>query len=726
MIFDALNMGWRNRVPLILQSEAAECGLACLAMLAGYHGYETNLLALRQRFSLSLRGANLKHLIDIAQKLNFSTRAIRIELEDLAYLPTPAILHWNMNHFVVLVSVNTSADGSLKHIVIHDPGSGECTCNAAEVAQRFTGIALEIAPAAGFEARQEKQALSITHLLGHIRGLSGAVVQIVALALGLELLALAAPFYMQLVVDSALLSADRQLLTLLALGFGLLLVIQTTLSLMRSWMLLVLSTHMNLQWLANIFHHLIRLPLAFFEKRHLGDVMSRFNSVQAIQRTLTTSFIEAMLDGILALSTLTMMFIYSPGLSALVLAFAVLYAVLRFAFYSPLRRANEESLNMAAREQTMMMESLRAIQSIKLFAHENQRQQRWYNALASTTNRQVRFQKIGLGFSFGRQLLNGLENVLVIWLGAKLAMNNVFSVGMLFAFISYKTTFSTRIFALVDKWMELKMVGLQAERLADIVLTAPDTCHSENERLSLHQASPESLALSVRNLGFRYADGEPWIIKNCSFDIQSGESLALIGASGCGKTTLVKLMLGLLTPTEGEIYINGQPLSQFGMQAYRSHIAAVMQDDQLLSGSILDNLSFFDQKPDMERVSRCAQMAAISSDIENMPMAWQTLIGDMGSSLSGGQKQRLLLARALYRQPKLLFLDEATSHLDVTREAEVNQAVSQLAITRVIVAHRPETIKSADRVIEMAKGEIVRDLRRTPAGEDLDKEKNVQ
>jgi len=248
------------------------------------------------------------------------------------------------------------------------------------------------------------------------------------------------------------------------------------------------------------------------------------------------------------------------------------------------------------------------------------------------------------------------------------------------------------------------------ERLADIVLAPPEDDQALPEALP-----PQDVRIEVRNLSFRYAEGEPWVLRDCSFSIAPGESVAIIGASGCGKTTLVKLLLGLLKPSEGSIHVGGHDLHKLGARNVRAIVGAVMQDDQLFAGSIADNIGFFDPEFDLGRVEQAARLAAVHEDIAAMPMGYHGLIGDMGSSLSGGQKQRIILARALYRQPKLLFLDEATSHLDVGNEQLVNTAIRRLQVTRVIVAHRPETIASADRVLVMEQGRIVQELRPQPA-----------
>jgi ATP-binding cassette subfamily B protein RaxB len=300
-----------------------------------------------------------------------------------------------------------------------------------------------------------------------------------------------------------------------------------------------------------------------------------------------------------------------------------------------------------------------------------------------------------LTFGVVNTFLVAIENAAILYLGAKLVMSNQFSVGMLVAFISYKDQFVSRISALIDTAISFKMLGIQSERLADIVLTAPEET-AEHEVLGREALAP---TIEVRNVSFRYAQGEPWVLRNVHMMIEAGESVAIAGPSGCGKTTLLKIMLGQLQPEEGEILVGGIPLKQLGLKHYREQIGVVMQDDQLFAGSLAENIAFFDPQTDQSRLEAAAKLAAIHDDIVRMPMGYNTLAGDMGTGLSGGQKQRVLLARALYKKPRILFLDEATSSLDTNTELKVNQAVKRLSMTRITIAHRPQTLEMAGRLV---------------------------
>ena len=684
----------------IVQSEAAECGLACLAMVASHHGNRIGLRELRRRHSLSLKGATLSQLMDIAAKMGFMCRPLRLDLEHLAELKLPCILHWDLNHFVVLTRVHK------RHVTVLDPALGKRVLALADFSQHFTGIALELSPGADMRPSAPPPAIAISQLTGRVSGLWRALGLILLLSLALELFVLLAPFFRQWVVDQVLIAADRDLLTVLGIGFGFALLLQSGIGVVRGWAVIHLSNRLGLQWTGNVFSHLIRLPVDFYEKRHLGDITSRMGSVQAIQRTLTTSFVEALIDGVMAIVTLGMMLLYSWKLALVTLLAVGLYLSARALAFRAFRNGTERQLIASAHQQSHLMESIRGVQSIKIAGRETLRSSGYYNLMNETINRDVWLARFGLAFNSTSQLIFGMERIAVVWIGAVLAMQNIFSVGMLIAYLAYKDQFAQRIGGLIDKWMEFRMLRLHGERLSDIVLTEPE---ATGER-SCGQDLPAELRIEVEGLGFRYASGEPWVLRNCNLTIGPGESVAIIGASGCGKTTLLKLLLGLLTPTEGQIRIGGIPMHKIGMEHYRRVIGAVMQDDQLFAGSISDNISFENENVDEDRIMEAARLAAVHDDIAAMPMGYNSLIADMGTSLSGGQKQRVILARALYRKPQLLFLDEATSHLDVERERLVNDAVRQLDLTRVIIAHRPETIASADRVLVMHAGAIVREL----------------
>lgn len=697
---DAISLRLGRKLPLFLQTEATECGLACLAMVLGYHGYRSNLTELRRRFNVSLKGITLKHIIQTADELKLGSRAIRLELEDLAKLKLPCILHWNLNHFVVLKSVHKN------RLTLHDPSHGVRHLSLNEASRFFTGIALELWPNNGFEKQEAKPRIKLLSMLGKVTGLYRSLSQVLLLALALEVFSLASPFFLQWTIDNVLVSEDSNLLKTLVIGFGLLMLMQQAVTGIRAWVMMHMSTMLSVQWRANVFSHLLRLPIQYFEKRHLGDIVSRFGAVDNLQHTLTAAFFSTILDGLMSIATLALMFIYSPTLACIALIAMALYAFGRWVWYRPLRNATEEQIIHAARQESHFLETVRGIRPLKLFQRQNERRSAWLGLLVEQINAGLRTQKLQLMYVQLNGLLFGMENIISVWFGASMVMSGQFSVGVLMAYTAYKTQFVGRVASLIDHLFELHMLQLQGERLADIVIHPPEDSRAKIDSATL---AAREASIEIKGLMYRYSEQEPFVLDGLDLWIAEGESVAITGSSGSGKSTLISLMLGILHPSSGQIRVAGIDLDRMGMDAFREMVGTVMQDDVLFAGSLAENISFFEPNTDMGWIIQCAEMAAIHSEIEAMPMGYNTLVGDMGTVLSGGQKQRILLARALYKKPRILFLDEATSHLDVLCEQKVNNAIRALHMTRIIVAHRPETIASADRTIILDSGRKISD-----------------
>lgn len=685
----------RRRVPVHLQGEAAECGLTCLAMVASFHGRETSVGELRRAHPVSIKGATLVRLVEVARAIGLRGQAVRVELDDLRRIRAPAVLHWNFNHFVVLTRV---AGG---RVWINDPQIGETAVTWEEASRRFTGVALELSPAADFARKASHEAPSLRALTGPVEGLPGALSYVLLLSLLAQAVLLAAPFHLQWTIDAALLSGDTGLVFVLGSGFLVLVVLQVLIGAARAWAASRIATALGTVWQANVFAHMLRLPVAYFERRSVGDVVSRAGSVQSIQRVLSTSFVEAMIDGLMAIVALAVMLAYSVSLFALSVAAALLYIVVRSVAFGKLRHASQQQVVTGAKQQAHFLESIRGIQSIRVAGAEGKRYATWTRLLGNTMEHDLQVARLRLVFSAVSQAIFGIERVAVIWMGSYVVLEGGLSVGMLLAYIAYREIFSSRMSALVDRIVEFRMLRVHRERLADIVLSEP--VRESGADLPDPDRPP---GIRLDNVSFRYAEGEPWVLRHCNLTVPAGESLAICGPSGAGKSTLIKLMLGLLEPTEGEVLINGRSLASIALLQLYRRAGIVLQDDQLFAGSLQDNVALLADSGDGLAVEEACRLAGIHDEIIRMPMGYQTLVGDMGSSLSGGQKQRVLLARALCKKPSILFLDEATSHLDLTKERLINQSVRALQMTKVIVAHRAETIASADHVVELVDGAL--------------------
>lgn len=687
----------RSRIRLVRQNEIAECGLAALTMIAGYHGLDVDLGSMRRRFALSLRGAPLRSLMLIADRIGLTARAVKLPLEQIGNLQLPAILHWDLNHYVVIEKVGRS------RALIHNPDGRSGWMSTSEISRHFTGVALELRPSSSFERARRRDRLTLSDIRAGAVGLRRALLQTLVLSIILQAFVLASPYYMQIAIDDALPALDLDLLTVLAVGFALFTLVNVAAGFLRTFVLLVAGSSLGLGVSTSVARRLFRLPIDWFEKRHTGDVLSRFQSVAPIQTLLTQGAVAGVIDGIMAILTLALMTWYSAILATLALAAFVVYMVIRAVTFALERDANEAFIVSHGKEQTTMIETVRGISTLRLFGHETARHAFWQTRLVDAVNAQLRISRIGAWQSSGNTLVFGLETVLSVWIAIRLVITGSgFSIGMVFAYLAYKQQFMTKAASLIDQAIALRMLGLHLERLSDIALADEDASFGRNQDIETDLLGE----IEFRGVFYRYGPTDPIILENVTFSISRGEHVAITGPSGGGKSTLVKLMLGLIEPSRGEVLVDGQPLSHFGRKSFHRQVAAVMQEDNLFAGSLAENIALYDQDMDLEQIVVAAGMASIHEEIIQMPMKYETLVGDMGSTLSGGQKQRILLARALYRRPKLLVMDEGTAQLDAAHESAINAAIAGMGITRVIIAHRQETIRMADRVLLLDKGRL--------------------
>ena len=690
-LLNKLSFSNRRKLPVILQSEGAECGLACICMIANYYGHKVDLFTIRKKYPISLKGANLKQLIGIGAQLNLTGRPVKVELDKLESLNTPVILHWDLNHFVVLKKVTKTG------LVIHDPGKGEVFYSWAKASKSYTGIALELRPTESFKGRNEETKLGFGVLWRSITGLKRSLSQILILSITIQLLMLVSPYFIQLVVDNVVVTNDRNFLLVLGIGFSLLMLLQVATKAFRSWVILFLRTTLGIQLISNLFNHLLRLPMTWFGKRFIGDIISRFQSLDYIKRLLSEGFVEGAIDGVMAILTLVMMFIFSPLLAFITVVAVSIYAITRTILYPKLRNATKESLQLRASADGLFYESVRSVQPVKIFSGESIRQSKLENANADWMNADIKVGRVTIAVDTFQELLYGLEYVLLIWIGGMLVLDESLTLGMLFAFLAYRQQFALSSQTLLEKVFEWRMMGLHLARIADIAL------EDQEEALETEHPALTNVAgkIELRNVSFQYNENEPFLFRDLNLTIEAGECVVLTAPSGFGKTTLMKIIMGLMSPTEGQVLLDGKDIKTIGLNNYRAVTSAVMQGDNLLSGSIGENISFFSIEQDLELLEEAAKDAHIYDDIEAMPMGFHSLAGDMGSTLSGGQVQRVLIARALYKKPKVLFLDEASSALDVQTERNINRVLKNMGVTRIMIAHRKETIEMADRIIDL-------------------------
>jgi len=667
-----------------------------MAMVASYFGHAITLAELRRKFSTSQRGADLASLMNTADAIGLSSRPLRLELDEFDQLKLPAILHWNLQHYVVLRKITR------RKIWIHNPSTGLEVLSIADAGRCFSGVALELIPTPAFERRKVVERVRLGDLFSRMRGLIPSIIQLFLLSLVIQLFSAISPILNQLVIDEVIGKGDLDLLSTVAIGMVGLMLTTVAVNLLQGYVGLYLGVQLAFQMSVNLLRHVFRLPVSWFERRHIGDIMSRFDSLSPVQAVFTSSLGTIVLNGITLCIVVTMMMLYSSLLGAIEVGTLALLFVVRLASFPYLRRMSFEGLHLTARLQSTFLETLRGARTFKVFGRERERLAVWQNEKAAVINNSVRTSRFGIFGTAGSAVLTGLQQVTIWFLGAKMVIGGHMSLGMLFAFQAYAAMFTNSAGALVSQFFVFRTLNIHLERLADIVHAEPE---KGADQFAGHGHGLRG-AIAVRDLSFRYSEQDPWIVQNVDLGIEAGTFVCIVGPSGQGKTTLLKLLLGIYEPAAGEVLVDGRSLHAFGVRAFRSQIGVVMQDDQLFGGSIADNIAFFDADLDMEKVEKAARDAQVHNDIMRLPMAYMSLVGDMGSILSGGQKQRVLIARALFRNPKILFMDEGTANLDAENEVRVMDVLRSLDITRVFVGHSPAAMAGADRLLMVCDGAV--------------------
>lgn len=688
-----------RKLRLVHQTETSECGLACLAMISGYFGCDISLSELRQKYAVSLKGLSLSGLIKIARQIGLNATAIKCDLQHLKQIDGPALLHWNFEHFVILENIN---HGKYK---IFDPSRGILNLNEKEVSNMFTGIVVQFSPGMNFAERRTDSKLGLIDVIGSLKGFKISITQILLISVILEIFVLSQPVLIKRIVDTGLQEGITEIVFKL---FGLLLIIATALGVtryLRDYSIINIGTSLNREIVYSIFNKTMKLPLSFFEKRPIGHLIDRYRVIDQIQRFLTSSLPASIIDGIMTLVSLAFVFWLSWQLGLLSIITLVTYFFSRTYGHTILRNSELAYLNAKGEESGYLIETLRCIQTIKTNNIEDSRLNNWsslYTTLMIADRRLGSWQSI---FGSIKVFLTGINIAFFILFSLTSQSDGTLTAGTVLALLLYNSHFIFRSTQLVEKYFEYKLLELQLNRIDDVIST-------NDESIELDQAervieSKIMGQLTVNDLHFSYSVSDGKLLNGVNFNIEPGDFVAITGQNGAGKTTLMKLILGLYCPEKGEIQYDGVSLKEINLRNLRSQIGCVTQDDELLTGTVAENIALFDPQMDVDLVEKCAEIACVKRDIESMPMGYNTKSGDLGSPFSEGQKQKILLARALYKQPSILLMDEGTANLDSASEKGILDNLKNLPITKIFIAHRSETIKRASRVLILENGVIV-------------------
>ncbi|SNR23554.1 peptidase domain-containing ABC transporter [Flavobacterium sp. ov086] len=695
------------------QADYKDCGPTCLKIIAKHYGKTINIQELRDFSETTREGSNLLFLSDAAEKIGFRTLGAKLSAQRLDEAPLPCVLHWNQNHYVVLYKIKKGI------YYISDPAFGLIQYhkeeflkfwignNADESTEEGIALLLEATPKffqTDFD-KEDHKGLGFKLLSQYILRYKSFLIQLSIGLLASSLLQLIFPFLTQSIVDIGIQNQNIHFIYLILFAQLFLFAGRTGLELIRSWILLHLSTRINISLISDFFIKLMNLPISFFDVRMTGDIMQRINDHRRIEKILTTSSINVLfsvinmfvMGGVLAYFNLQIFFVFFIG-SFFYFGWITLFLKRREAL--DYKRFAEVS-----QEQSKVMELINGMQEIKLHNAEKQKRWGWEYVQARLFRVSIKGLILEQTQTIGSSVINELKNIFIIFLSAKLVIDGSITLGMMLAISSIVGSLNGPIAQLIEFVRELQDAKISLARLSEIHEKEDET---EQE---VHQTSevPYDSDIEIKNLSYRYLGSDIPVLDNLSLIIPANKVTAIVGVSGSGKTTLMKLLLKFYEPEKGEINIGNSQLRNISQKAWRSNIGAVMQEGFIFSDTIANNIAIGVDKVDKERLVYAADVANIKEYISGLPLGYNTKIGSEGTGMSTGQKQRLLIARAVYKNPEILFFDEATSALDANNEKEIMRKLDIFFKdkTVVVIAHRLSTVMNADQIVVLDKGKII-------------------
>ncbi|HEY9801359.1 MAG TPA: peptidase domain-containing ABC transporter [Leptolyngbyaceae cyanobacterium] len=694
---------WRHLTrsyPFYVQQSATDCGAACLVMICNYWGKHFSLNRLREMTNINRHGASLTALAAAAESLGFAARPVKASLDKLAEQSLPAIAHWEGKHFIVVYEITN------KRVIVCDPAIGQRSLTRKEFLAGWTGFSLLLQPTVRLNDTQD-ETTSVWKFFELLKPHYGVLIEVFIASVLMQLFGLITPIFTQLLLDRVL--VQRSVVTLNAVGLGMIIfgLFNITMNGVRAYLLSHTANRISVSLLVGFIQHTFRLPLSYFESRYVGDIVSRIQENQKIQRFLTGQTLSVMLDMLTLVIYLAMMFWYSWQMALFVLITVPPFFILALASTSILRRISREVFNAGAEENSYIIQSLTGIRTVRSLAIEQTVRWRWEELLNILVKKAFNAQIIGIRLSIISGAINTFVSAALMWFGAWQVIQGELTIGQLVAFNMLVGNVLSPFQRLSQLWNQFQEILISTERINDVLEAEPEEDLQHQPRTPLARIRGH---IRFQNVTFRYhPESETNVLENISFEIQPEQMVALVGRSGSGKTTLSKLILGLYPPTEGKVLIDGCDVTGISLRSLRSQVGVVDQDTFLFGGTIRENIAIAHPEASLAEIMQAAKLAGADEFIQQLPMGYESQIGEGGGMLSGGQRQRLAIARALMGNPSLLLFDEATSHLDSESERIIQNNLKTILKERtsVIIAHRLSTIRHADLILVLDRGLLV-------------------
>lgn len=702
-----------KKFPNFKQTESKDCGPTCIKIIAKFYGKIINIQALREYSETTRDGSNLLMLSDAAEKIGFRTIGIKRSFQKLEEVPLPCILHWNKNHYVVLYKKKKGI------CYISDPAIGLIEYNQEEFLKFWIGnnanetteegIALLLEPTPRFYQSEfesdDNKGFGFGFLFQYIFPYKSFIIQLIIGLIAGSLLELIFPFLTQSIVDVGIQNQNIHFIYLILFAQIFLFFGKTALELIRSWILLHLSARINISLISDFFIKLMNLPISFFDVRMTGDIMQRINDHQRIERILTTSSLNVLFSLINMFIMGCVLAYYNLQIFAVFFAGSFLYFLWVVLFLKRREKIDYKRFAEVSQEQSKVIELINGMQEIKLHNAEKQKRWGWEYVQARLFKVSMKGLVLEQTQNIGSNFINEIKNIIIIFLSAKLVIDGQITLGMMLAISSIVGSLNGPILQLINFIREIQDAKISLARLSEIHEKKDETQQSETQT----QDIPKDSDIVIKDVTFKYIGSDVNVLENLNLTISANKVTAIVGTSGSGKTTLMKLLLKFYEPNSGEILVDKTPLKSIAQKSWRSHVGTVMQEGYIFNDTIANNIAIGVDIVNKKRLVYAADVSNIKDFIQDYPLSYNTKIGMEGVGMSTGQKQRLLIARAVYKNPEMLFFDEATSSLDANNEKEIMRKLDIFFKNKtvVIIAHRLSTVMNADQIVVLEKGKIV-------------------